>query len=532
MDTSPDPTERQLHVNLTRNPAILQSLFEELEHPQEVASLLEVSYRDLNYWIYRTPELTRYSTFSIPKRNGQHRQIDAPNNNVKILQQKLNHVLQLIYRPKPSVHGFVNGRNVVSNAKKHIGKRWVFNVDLHDFFPSIHFGRVRGMFMGKPYHLPPRVATVLAHLCCFQGQLPQGAPTSPIISNMICAQMDSHLQTIARETLSTYSRYADDITFSSNRRTVPSEIALVTQSNEIQPGTTLTKTIERNGFSINYDKIRLTGQHRRQVVTGITVNSKINVPKKLTNQIRAMLHAWDEYGLSAAQEEWETRYDRGHRAPWRCPPRFEQVVKGKIEYVGMVKGKDSLTYLRLLDQLGDLEPSLTHNRGTPLRLLLNEYNELSANSISAQARGYAFEKLVSKLFAISNISTIDGYTRNAASEQIDQGIKFEEWYYLVECRWRTKVTTTGEMNAFYSKVTRSGHQTMGVFISINGWSSKVVGQLKENSEKRVLLLNGDDILFSLSGRMSFHEMLQAKVQALNLKSEPFISARELYSRMP
>ena len=225
---------------------------------------------------------------------------------------------------------------------------------------------------------------------------------------MICAQMDSHLQTIARETLSTYSRYADDITFSSNRRTVPSEIALVTQSNEIQPGTTLTKTIERNGFSINYDKIRLTGQHRRQVVTGITVNSKINVPKKLTNQIRAMLHAWDEYGLSAAQEEWENKYDRGHRAPWTPPPRFENVIKGKIEYVGMVKGKDSLTYLRLLDQLGDLEPSLTDNRGTPLRLLFNEYKELAVSPINAQARGYAFEKLVSKLFEISNIPTVNG----------------------------------------------------------------------------------------------------------------------------
>ena len=102
-----------------------------------------------------------------------------------------------------------------------------------------------------------------------------------------------------------------------------------------------------------------------------------------------------------------------------------------------------------------------------------------------------------------------------------------EWYYLVECRWRSKPTSTGEMNDFYTKVTRSGHQTMGVFIAVNGWSGKVVGQLKENSEKRVLLLNGEDIDIALAGHMPFREMLQAKVQELNLKAEPFVSAREL-----
>ncbi len=114
--------------------------------------MLEVGYRDLNYWIYRIPESQRYFTFCIPKKNGEARTIDGPSTNVKILQQKLNQVLQSVYRAKPSVHGFVVGKSVKSNAQQHVGKRWLFNVDLKDFFHSINFGRVRGMFMGKPYY--------------------------------------------------------------------------------------------------------------------------------------------------------------------------------------------------------------------------------------------------------------------------------------------------------------------------------------------------------------------------------------------
>ena len=308
-------------------PDQLRDRFYKLEHPKDIASLLEVEYRDLNYWIYRTPKQRRYTTFHIRKKYGTPRRIDTPNTNIKILQQKLNQVLRSVYRRKPSIHGFVLCRNVRSNAEQHIRKRWVLNLDLKDFFPSINFGRVRGMFMGKPYRRPERVATVLAHLCCFDGRLPQGAPTSPVISNMICGQMDSQLQRLARANLCTYTRYADDITFSTTSRSFHTAIAAMDESGQVQLGQKLKNIIEDNGFTINEEKIWLSARDRRQEVTGITVNELPNLPRKFTNQIRAMLHAWRKFGLPEAQEHFESKYDAKYRAEWRRSPRFEQVVK-------------------------------------------------------------------------------------------------------------------------------------------------------------------------------------------------------------
>ena len=465
---------------LTRDPDQFQGLFRALKGPEDIAEMLEVTYRDLIYWIYRTPEPSRYTTFHIPKKSGVPRRIDAPTTNVKILQQKLNQVLQSVYGSKPGVHGFVVGKSVKSNALRHVGKRWVFNVDLEDFFPSINFGRVRGMFMGKPYYLPQKVATVLAHLCCFQGHLPQGAPTSPVISNIICAQMDSQMRQLAKKNRSTYTRYADDITFSTTSRKFPAEIAVINGLNQTLPGDNLRQIIEQNGFSINSKKTWLSGQHRRQQVTGVTVNRFPNLTRRFTNQIRAMLHAWRKHGLDAAQGEWENKYSTKHRAPWQTPPRFKQVLKGKIEYLGMIKGQESWTYLKFLDQLGELDPSLTSGRGTPLRLLLRVYDELSSGSTTPQARGYLLEKLMKSLLELSNARVRQSFTRNAGGEQIDGAFELDGWYYLVECKWVAAMTNQSEVDGLLGKLGRSGTQTMGMFISVNGWSVHVVDLLNPN----------------------------------------------------
>ncbi len=127
--------------------------------------MLDVDYNSLKYYLYILPEPKRYCSFEVNKKNNSKRRtINAPNSNIKIVQQKLNQILQLVYTVKPSVHGFIYNKSVVSNALSHVGKRFVFNVDLKDFFPSINFGRVRGMLMAKPYLLKPRVATVLAQI--------------------------------------------------------------------------------------------------------------------------------------------------------------------------------------------------------------------------------------------------------------------------------------------------------------------------------------------------------------------------------
>ena len=220
--------------------------------------------------------------------------------------------------------------------------------------------------MARPYNVPQNVSTVLAHLCCFKGYLPQGAPTSPVISNMICAQMDSQLQRLAKANRSTYSRYADDLTFSTTQMRFPREIALVDRFNQIGLGERLREIIVSNGFTVNVEKVWVKGRHRRQVVTGLTVNDLPNLQRKYVKQIRAMLHAWGKYGLNAAQKEWEEKYDKKYRSPFKAAPRFQYVLKGKIEYLGMIKGLDTMVYLKFIDKLGDLDPQLASGRGTPL----------------------------------------------------------------------------------------------------------------------------------------------------------------------
>ena len=520
-----------MNLTLTRSREELQRLFQELNSPEDISGLLEVAHRDFNYWIYRTPEDKRYATFYIPKRTGEKRRIDSPTTNVKILQQKLNQVLQCVYTSKPSVHGFAIGKNVRSNANAHLGKRWVFNIDLKDFFPSINFGRVRGMFMGKPYCLPQDVSTVLAHLCCFQGSLPQGAPTSPAISNMICAQMDSQLQQLAKINRSTYTRYADDITFSTTNRRFPADVGFIDSLDQLHPGNRLEQTIVDNGFSINSRKIWLRGRNHRQVVTRVTVNDFPNLPRKYTNQIRAMLHAWRKYGLDAAQKEWENKYNVKHRAPWLPIPKFERVLKGKIEYLGMIKGQDSLTYLEFIDQLGELDPNLTNGRGTPLRLLLKDFETLSNGSATPQKRGILFEQLMNKLFKLEEILVRESFRRNEGGEQIDGSFELDGWYYLVECKWQSKMTSEQEVDGLLGKLGRSGVQTLGVFISVNGWSSNVVGLMKQNNDKRIFLMNGEDIQIALSGKVRLVDLLRAKKEALNLHSEPYVSTHQISSNV-
>ena len=492
--------------------------------------MLDVTHRSFNYWVYRTPVDKRYTTFSLPKKNGEQRRIDAPTDNIKILQQKLNQVLQAVYQNKPSVHGFVDTKSVRSNAESHIKKSWVLNLDLKDFFPSINFGRVRGMFMAKPYNIPENAATVLAHLCCYEKRLPQGAPTSPVVSNMICGRMDSELQRLAARNRSTYTRYADDITFSTTQRRFPRDLAYRDELKQIRPGNELLRVIADNGFSVNYDKVWLRGKSSRQTVTGVTVNEFPNLPKRYISQIRAMLHAWEKYGLEAAQEEWEAKYDTKHRAPWLPVPKFEQVVKGKIEYLGMIRGQDSTTYLRLIDQIGELEPKLTGGRGTPLRLLFKKFESLSQGEATPQVRGLLFEELMNEMCSLEDILIQKSFRRNAGGEQIDGSFDLDGWYYLVECKWESKLSSQAEIDSLSGKLGRSGAQTMGVFISVNGWSPHVPGLVKQARDKRIFLIDGQDIRAVLSGRLKLIDLLRAKSQDLNLRAEPYLSAEEVLSR--
>lgn len=345
------PLDRQAQVKekfaLPDSSAELRQKFLALKTPEDVARLLNVTYPRLVHHIYRIPGDKKYKTFTLPKKTGGERTISTPISALKIIQWKLNQVLTAVYEVKPSAHGFVPGKNIVTNAKAHAGKRFVLNLDLEDFFGSINFGRVRGLLMKAPYNLPPNVATVLAQICCHEDKLPQGAPTSPIITNMLCAKMDSQLQRLAKECRATYTRYADDITFSTTLKTFPDALAYAIETEDgdkLLLGDRLLEIIAANGFTINEKKVRLQVRSNHQEVTGLTTNEFPNVKRTYVRQIRAMLHAWAKFGLEAAEKEYREKYASKSRLTAKGEVNFKQVLKGKIEFLGMVKGKNDPIY--------------------------------------------------------------------------------------------------------------------------------------------------------------------------------------------
>ncbi|HAY4099741.1 TPA: RNA-directed DNA polymerase, partial [Escherichia coli] len=161
-----------------------------------------------------------YRTFEIEKKNGKKRVINAPCGGLSILQTRLKPVLEYFYRPKKSAHGFIKGKSIITNAGMHIKKNFVVNIDLENYFESISFARVYGIFKSKPFNFAHPAATVLAQLCTHNGKLPQGACTSPILANIASASLDKQLTQFAGRKKISYSRYADDITFSFNQRNI------------------------------------------------------------------------------------------------------------------------------------------------------------------------------------------------------------------------------------------------------------------------------------------------------------------------
>lgn len=347
-------------TQLTASDTALIDKFFALTNPEDVADLLELkSYAFLEHLLFILPSSKRYREFVIPKRSGGKRQLLEPSPNLKIAQKKLSYVLQLVYKPKLSVHGFVQGKSIVTNASQHVGRRYLLNVDLEDFFPSIHFGRVRGMFMAHPYSFNGRVATTLAQICSLQDCLPQGAPTSPIISNMICAKMDSELQKLAREYRCYYTRYADDLTFSTSIKQFPTALAVpILDSNGLHfgVGVELNEIIIKNGFNVNGNKIRLQKESQRQTVTNLTTNKFVNVNRKFIRQIRAMLHAWRKFGYIEAEQEYRNVYNKKPPdKPYKTQPSFKRVLKGKIEFVKMVRGQEDKLFIKLNNQAAQIE---------------------------------------------------------------------------------------------------------------------------------------------------------------------------------
>lgn len=320
----------------------------------DLSDVLELPPRFLRAVLYGLRERKRYRTFDIPKRGGGTRTIHAPPKNLKILQEKLNRILSLLYRPKPCVHGFCSNRSVRSNADRHHGQKWVLNIDLVDFFGHITLGRIAGALREQPFGFPKTVASVIAQIACLDdGRLPQGSPCSPVVSNVVAHGLDVALLDLARRHHCVYTRYADDISFSTSKTLFPGELARHANG-DTEVGDKLNAAVVAAGFKINRQKVRLQSRMQRQDVTGLTVNEFPNVRRSFVREVRAILHAWDRHGLHAAQRELNKRLGIDNQDA----ATLARHVRGKLAYLQMVRGRDDPVFRKLLKKLHALAPTL------------------------------------------------------------------------------------------------------------------------------------------------------------------------------
>lgn len=394
---------------------------------------------------YANPKLgrKRYAEFKIKKKSGAERSIHAPVKGLKSLQKTLSFVLQCVYEPHNAAMGFVRDRSIVDNAKLHVGSKYVYNIDLKDFFPSVDQARVWKCLQLKPFNLnkassvEPQymkwedfkkehlkteepvtflkgkgrmftntpygtlyvannfdkekdkyillgssslktkagkslegtlwlvnkipdtsrldIANIIASLCCTEMEverknetgewekvkrnvLPQGAPTSPVITNIVCQKLDYLLSGVAKRFGLKYSRYADDITFSSMHNVYQPESLFLKELHRI---------IAEQNFHIKESKTRLQKDGYRKEVTGLLVNEKANVQQRYIKQLRMWLYYWERYGYERAAGFFLQQYiaDKGHVKNGK--PDMANVISGKLDYLKMVKGAENELYQKL-----------------------------------------------------------------------------------------------------------------------------------------------------------------------------------------
>ena len=303
-----------------------RALFAGIKTPDDLARLMKITPAEL----FRLVRYPRYEVFQSVNSRGKTRTLFQPQPRLKKAQARLNYFLQAAYyfiRPA-CVYGFTgtpmdspDKRNIITNALNHTGKNYVINADIFRFFPSINGRMVRNVFLAEPFHFDINLASAAALLCLCRNWLPTGSPASPVISNLVCLNLDKELMQLAERHAYTFTRYADDLTFSGDQK----------------PGDDFMRELEsimaQNGFQLNYKKYRIQSKHRRQSVTGLTVNEKVNMPREYVRRLRAIRHNTARNGILPEAR----RYLRDDQLTQYKLEKFANSVAGKENFLKAVR---------------------------------------------------------------------------------------------------------------------------------------------------------------------------------------------------
>jgi retron-type reverse transcriptase len=289
-----------------------------------LAMLLGVNVNYLSKLVMITEQF--YKLARIPKRkSGQFRELSLPFKTLKEVQRWILH--NILYKIEVSSYakGFKVNESIVENAKPHVKKECVLKIDLKNFFDNISYNSVFRVF--NYYGYTKEVSFFLARLCTFKGRLPQGAPTSPYLSNIICKRLDKRLSAFATVNNFQYTRYADDITFSGKRK-LEKKVDYICD------------IIENEKFIINKEKLKIQFKTRRQMVTGLIVNEKLSVPMETKKLLRQQIYYCKTYGVSSHMAWLEI--DKSN---------YKDYLYGLAYFIKMVEPGNGEKFLKGLDEI-------------------------------------------------------------------------------------------------------------------------------------------------------------------------------------
>lgn len=257
----------RIRMDTSSDKNVLYSALRKAKSAEAMSRLLGVEKRQLELLALHP----KYRVFEVPKNDTEHRLIEDPGPPLKAVQAKLNRYLQCAYYFEKSFanYGFVanavnddDKRNILANARKHLKRPWMIQTDLHDFFHYVTAQKVLAIFSGAPFFYKEDLAEILTALTTYNGRLPMGAPTSPVLSNFSCQALDDRLIGLANAKLWEYTRYVDDLTFSAKRPFDPDALSEIRH------------IVENEGFKLNDNKTTSLGPDDEKVVTGILLRGQ------------------------------------------------------------------------------------------------------------------------------------------------------------------------------------------------------------------------------------------------------------------
>ncbi|WP_439130945.1 reverse transcriptase family protein [Polaribacter sp.] len=358
-----------------------------LESAKDVADAMKITLSELRFLTFsrKNAKINHFKRFKVAKKTGGFRLISAPMPRLKKAQHFILEAILNKVETHPKANGCVIGKSILTNAEPHVNKAVVINQDLKNFFPTITYKRIKGVF--KSFGYSEQVAVIFALLCsepkildisllgenyfAQRGErfLPQGSPCSPAITNILCKKMDFRLDGLAKKYGFNYSRYVDDLTFSSHKEQVKKIPAILKYSKKI---------VEDENFVLHPDKLRIMKPHQRQEVTGVVVNEKPNVNKKSLKRFRALLHHIEKDGIQGKS--------------WNGGSNVLAEIDGFANFIYQIdKTKGAFYKERVAKILGTYNYKETHREK-----YVKEKDKGFVGSVSSRIRG--FFKSVSSIF--------------------------------------------------------------------------------------------------------------------------------------